>query len=116
MARNLSQNVHNIIRQAILKRRMPLFKKLVSEDKAWALYINVIEKYIAKARAKKMAFDLSSAKPEDIENLKLLDREVRTLEWVIKIPQSTISKILVEEQEETEKKLVEEIKEEQKNE
>jgi len=116
VVRNLSQKISNKIKQAVMKRRMPLFAKLVSEDKAWALYIHVIEKYITKAKAKKAAVKLVKITPEGLKDLERLETEIETLEWVIRIPQATIDRTLVKEKEEEETKLAEEIKEEQKNE
>ena len=92
-----------------LERRMPLFKKLITDDKAWALYLMCIQNYITQCKVIKAETNLATASSEIKHKLELLDWEIKTLEWAIKVPQATINKVLIEEQKKTEADLYEEI-------
>lgn len=92
-----------------LERRMPLFKKLITDDKAWALYLMCIQNYIAQCKVIKAETNLATASADIKHKLELLDWEIKTLEWALKVPQATINKVLIDEQKKTEADLYEEI-------
>lgn len=92
-----------------MERRMAAFRKLLSEDKAWALYLMCVENYILRCKSIKASTNLGKATPEILKTITQMDTEIATLEWAIKIPQATINASLVAEQRQAEQNLLEEI-------
>ena len=102
--------LRNLIRRAILQRRMPFFQKLIKEDKAWALYVMVVQKYIANCQEKKLATNYARASDEQKKLLEQMDIEIATMENMIEIPARAIKAGLVSEHEQAENNLAEEVK------
>lgn len=110
------EEVRRLVRKAIMRRRLPFFRKLLKEDEAWALFVMVIKKYIKQAKERKLSVNLAKASPELKRQLELMDQEVATLEWMIEIPARTIRYDLIKKHEEKEREIVEEIQTEMKEE
>lgn len=108
---NRGQNrLKTAIQKALLYRRSKLFKQLVEQDKAWALYVTMIRKRIALCDAIKLRTNYAKASPEQKKALEYMDIEKETLKIIIAIPENTIKQSDMAEQENIEKELIEEIK------
>ena len=104
-----SNEARRVFAKMKMERRSPDFKKLIEQDRAWALYVMLIQNYIAACKRKKADMNLATASEADKKRLANLDQEVVTLEWAIKIPQRTIGQALVSARQDEEDNLLEEI-------
>jgi hypothetical protein len=72
------------------------FKAMVTHDKAWAFFVNIVQKNIEARINEKMNMDAAAAILLDskvkLARLAVLDVEIRALKWVIAIPEKVILK------------------------
>lgn len=95
---------------------MPFFQRLITQDKAWALYVMMVQKHITNCKAKKLATNYGTASDEQKRLLEKMDIEISAYEAMIEIPAQCIRRTLINEHETEEKNLIEEVKQDVKEE
>jgi hypothetical protein len=76
-------------------------RHLIKDKTGWAEVVRIIQDYIEYCQLLKLNTSLDTADEKTLERLKLLDREVYVLNWVLKIPEQFIEKVEKAEKEKT---------------
>ena len=79
-----------------IEKSAKLRKLIIYNESGWREFIQLIDEYIQTVKKRKVATALDYADDKVIYELKLLDRDINTLEWVKQIPQQFINKIETE--------------------
>jgi len=103
--RQQKDRLRKLIRRAINRRRLPFFQRLLREDKAWALYVLVVQRHIKACKNQKLATNYGRASSEQKKLLEQMDIEIETMENMIEIPERMIRAALVQEHERAEEEL-----------
>jgi hypothetical protein len=77
-------------------------RHLIKDNTGWKEVVEMIQDYIEYCQLQKLNTPLDTADDKTIERLKLLDREVYALSWVLKIPEQFIEKVEKAEKEKEE--------------
>lgn len=112
LAQELEQGrsrLRKLIRKAILRRRMPFFQRLITQDKGWALYVMVVKKHIERCKKKKLTTNYAKASDEQKKLLEQMDIELATMENLIELPARAVKHALLAEHTKAERNVVQEI-------
>jgi hypothetical protein len=79
--------------QSMLEKSQKLNRMIKSEQSGWVEFCGLLREYIESIKKIKAFTSLDKASDEDIRQLKLLDREVYILSWVLRIPEQFIGQV-----------------------
>lgn len=80
-------------RDVMLSKVARLRKLVAAKDSGWITFYALMRNYIDACKRRKLGTRLDTASSEVIEQLKLLDHEIFTIEFILNIPQQYIDKV-----------------------